>query len=426
VRRLAPSLAAAFLACCSAPPPQGGQEFRIALASRIGPIDGSGKSGWGSLLSELVFEGLFTVDDGGQLRGLLASRWEHTGDGGLRVWLRPDATFSDGTPATAAVVADCLRGADLRAEATQDALELHAQKVGAPLEALLLVKSVVRAGPAGPVGTGPFVVASNDEGKALLRRRMPAPGRIETVLATTYDGEKEAAARMLRGEADLLPQLGASSAEFFEGVPTVRVIPRISLGSVAVTFGPGRLSREERRQLAASLPVEEIRTSALGDACRPWPRTRPPQQPLPPGRPLEVTVLRHDPGLVRVAVALRRALGVRGGALRALDLSAASEVISSGSFDLLVVALITWPPAAMSSPLHSASPFNWLHYSNAAVDAALESGDQGRVLDALEQDPPAVFLCTRTARDVVTSRVKNPRLGAWDHLEFLPSWELEP
>jgi hypothetical protein len=426
VHRFAPLIATALIAGCGTAPLPEGREFRIALSSPIGAVDGVAKSGWGILLSELVFEGLLTVDDSGRLSARLASRWERTTDGGMRFWLRPDATFSDGTPATAAVVADCLLSGNLRAEAMQDVLVLHARKAGAPLVPLLLYTVVVRAGPAGAVGTGPFVVASNDGSKAILRRRVPAPGRIETVIATSYNGEKQAAARILRGEADFLPQFGVSSAEFFEGIAAVRVLPLHSRGSLTVSFGPGRFSREERLQLAASLPVDEIRTSALGDACHPWPRTRPPQQPLPAGRPLDVLVLRDDPAQVRVAVALRRSLGARGGALHALDLTATGQAISAGEFDLLILPMITWPAGMLASPLHSASPFNHLHYSNPAVDAALERGEQAPVLEALEQDPPVVFLCSREGRVVITSRVKNPRLGVWDRLEFLSSWELAP
>lgn len=67
---------------------------------------------------------------------------------------------------------------------------------------------------------------------------------------------------------------------------------------------------------------------------------------------------------------------------------------------------------------------NIIGYSNPAVDHAIEAGDWDAAEAALQEDPPAAFVCTRDHVAVLDVRIKNPSLGPYDVLEALPDWEV--
>ena len=285
--------------------------------------------------------------------------------------------------------------------------------------------NVVRTTLAGPTGTAAFAIADRQGPRAVLRRRTPGPvGSVETVTVTAYGSGREALAHLLRGDADLLPQVEGRSAEFFEGMPQLQVVHATNPHTVLIAFARERLDRAARRALARALPLDEIGRVAFGDRCRPW-QHRLPSTPLPPGPPLDVLTQAEDPEFVRAALALRRALGRRGGEVRRVSMEAMRAEVVAGGADLIVFGALTWPAGILALQLHSrAGRTNVLHYANPAVDAAFEAGDEERALAEIDEDPPLVLLCSQERLGVVSTRVRNPQLGPWGALESLPSWEL--
>ena len=425
--RRARSLLLLLLGCfaCGPPGARPSGELRLALPGSFGTLDGTNTSGYGIWVEDLLYEALLTVGDDGSLRPRLASRWERVGAGKLRVWIRPGAAFSDGTPATPVTVAEALLSTGLRGQPDGESLLVTSMNPGLPPDLAATWTNVVRTGREGAVGTAAFVVAERNELRAVLRRRASSPaGSIETVVANGYRSGREALAHVLRGDDDLLPLIEGRSAEFFEGMPQVQLIRSKNPLTVLIEFGHRRLDRDARRALARALPLDEIGRSAFGDRCVPW-HHRLPSAPLPPGLPLDVLTIIEDPELVRAAFALRRALGNRGGEVRRVSVDERRKRLDSGEVDLVVGSALTKPAGMLALQLHSrAGATNVMHYANPAVDAAFEAGDIDKALAALDEDPPLVLLCSRERIGVVSTRVKNPQLGPWGMLESLESWEL--
>ena len=411
-------------AACREPVVGASSDLRLALPGSFGTLDGTDASGYGIWAEDLLYETLLTVGTDGALRPRLASRWEPAGPGQLRVWLRPGATFSDGAPADPKTVAEALETTDLRGKADGESLVITSKNPGLPPELVATMTNVLRPTPGGPAGTGAFAISSREATRAVLRRRAAAPpGAVEAVHVTAYHSGREALAHVLRGDEDLLPQIDGRSAEFFAGMPRLQVVRAPNPLTVLINFGKG-LDRETRRALARALPLNEIGHAAFGDGCRPW-HHRLPSAPLPPGPPLEILTHAEDPEYVRAALAIRRALGGRGGEVRKVSANEIARKITTGEGDLLLGSATTWPEGMLALQLHSAAgATNVLRYSNPAVDAAFEAGDAGRALAALDEDPPLLLVCSRERLGVVTTRVRNPQLGPWGALESLESWEL--
>ena len=185
-----------------------------------------------------------------------------------------------------------------------------------------------------------------------------------------------------------------------------------------------RLSREERLRLAASVPEVEL-ARAYGGGCA---RADGPDggEPLPAGPPLLVAASAHDPGLPRMALSLRRALGSRGGDVAIEPASRSAKRMTGGDFDLFVTTVVAWPPVVLGWFVHTGAGANWAGYSNPRVDEAFDRGDLDAARAEMERDPPAVFVCRRQRVAAVDSRIRNATLGSFNLLETLPDWEVGP
>ena len=142
------------------------------------------------------------------------------------------------------------------------------------------------------------------------------------------------------------------------------------------------------------------------------------------GRPLKIVTRSSDEEMSKLGLAVRRALGARGGDLARANNDESVRILTEGDFDIAVLTPLIWPIGMASLIFHSGSQRNILHLDSPAVDAALESGNWVHVLDALDRDPALVFVCTRDRIAIIDSRVKNPRLGPWGLFETLPEWEV--
>jgi hypothetical protein len=240
------------------------------------------------------------------------------------------------------------------------------------------------------------------------------------VLLQAYPLPKDAFAHMLKGDADLLPNPEARWLEFFEGVPRLRIVRAPGTNANVVAFNLLRLSRAERVAMAHALASNEVRKLAFGNACPPRADERS-LRPIPPGRPLDVLAL---PVFERFALAIRRTLGDRGGDVRLADLESYFAIMKDGDFDMVVAAPLIWPPSMSVLVWRTGAPNNVLRYSNPRVDAALDVRDWRGAKRALDEDPPAAFVCSPDRLAVVDARIKNAELGPYDLLETLPQWEV--
>jgi hypothetical protein len=271
------------------------------------------------------------------------------------------------------------------------------------------------------IGTGAFRVIRELPGKIVLHRMVSVPKRVEMIELDAYDTPREALARTLKGDADLLPRVEPRMAEFFDNVQRLRLVHGDSIQAASIGFSL-RLSPKERRGLASSLPVAELARTAFGESCKPWNGPRSTSGALP-NRKLDVLVPLLDVGYERMGLAVRRSLGSLGGSLKVKGLGEMVKAIISRDFDLFIVPILVWPLPEIGVDFHSGTTSNIFGYSDANVDRALDAGDWNQALKALADNPPALFVCRQERLIAIDSRVKNPRIGASASLEFLPEWE---
>ncbi|MGE5048098.1 MAG: hypothetical protein ACM3PC_05995 [Deltaproteobacteria bacterium] len=366
-----------------------------------------------------MFEPLARFDANGGLVPVAASRIEAASQHEVRVWLRKESTFSDGTALTDKDIVDSF-GGKARITPERDALVIEALDPGTPIETLLTSVLIRRGSGERALGTGAFVVAEASGSEIRMVRREPAAHKVSEVRLVPYATPKEAFAHTLKGDANLLADLDPRWLEFFRDVPTLQLVRSPGVSTNAVAFSM-KLSRAERKALAALLETDEVRNAAYGAGeCAEMPSGATHVQ-VPPGSRLGILTWGPFERLGRV---VRRTLGPRAGELVHLPPRELLARMRSHEFELLALRPVSWPPAMMSRIWHSGTPDNPNGYSNPAVDRALDAHQWAAARAALRDDPPAAFICTRDRLAVMDARIKNPAVGSGNLMETLPEWEI--
>ena len=374
-----------------------------------------------SIAQPWVFEKLVTVDDRGELKPALAARIGRLAGGAMRVELRGDAIFSDGTPVTEDDVVRSLESNGLRVVRQQEAsLIVESRQPGAPVDALLLQANVFRQSGGQSLGSGPFVVASASDKELRLVRRRPEAGRVDEVQMVGYSTPRDAFSHTLKGDANAIVDLESRWLDFFQDVPRLQVVRGQGHGTDAIVFN-SRLPQNERLRLARVLASPRVRELAYRSGeCAEERETGSDALP-PPGEPLRI--LTWGP-LERLGLAARRGLGTRGGDVVHVGPGEVLARLKTRDFDLVALRPLRWPASFIALLWGTRSPENPSGYSNASVDRAIAVGDWAAAEAALVEDPPAAFVCTRSQLAVVDARIRNPKLGPYDLLETLPEWEV--
>jgi hypothetical protein len=410
-------LVLAWFAACRPAAPAASLDLRVAVSGRLDPIDPKpAGENWASRAAELVFEPLAVLGNAGELIPVLAARAELLPSRAVRVWLRTDATFSDNSQVTFEDVARSLAGHHLRATKEDSSILIEPDDAATPIELQLPPVYIHRA----ELGTGGFMLAEQDQSHIVLRRRVPSPGRIASVSFIAYKSPQEAFAHTLKGDADLLPDVDPRWLEFIEGVARLRVMRAPSLYANVVAFNVARLSRNERIGLVELFRSDEMRKLAFGDDCAP-PEQGPERKTDGAGGMTRLDVL-AVPIFERFALAIRRTLGERGGAVRIQPQREFFNAIKAREFDLVAARPRIWPPIMAVQSSRTGAPTNVLGYSNPLVDAALDAQNWAAAQRALDDDPPAAVICKPEAIIVMDSRIKNvPNLRFW---ASVAQWEV--
>ena len=395
--------------------------LRLALWGPLGQVEPNDEPNLASIANPLIFEKLVSVDASGQLRPVLATRADRLPGGRVEIELRSGATFSDGSPVTVADVVRSLEPHGLSVMAEGHLLVVESRDRAIPTDALIVRAYVYRMSGAKFIGSGAFMVASHTEAELRLTRRNPQVGKLNEVRVIAYRDPLDAFAHTLKGDANAIVDLESRRLEFFHGVPSLQVVTGAGRSTDAILFNPD-LSRRERLQLTAVLASERVRELAYGGSECAESRGSPAADvEVPPGAPLRV--LSWGP-FERLALAARRSLGDRGGEVSHLSPQETLTRVKRRDFDLVAARPLMWPPSALALSWRTGSPTNIVGYSNPAVDRALDAQDWAAAAQALRDDPPAAFICTRGSAAVFDMHIKNPRLGPYDILETLPEWEV--
>ncbi len=129
--------------------------------------------------------------------------------------------------------------------------------------------------------------------------------------------------------------------------------------------------------------------------------------------------------LDRFGFAVRRTLGTRGGTVTALQPQEFVGLLRSGAWDMATVRPRMSPPIMAAFTFRTGVTSNMLHYSDPAVDAAIDARDWAALERAFEADPPGAIVCSSPSIVVLDSRIRLPPLGASGFMGSLPQWEVQ-
>jgi hypothetical protein len=406
---------------CSRPATREDFALRIGVVGELAPLSHDTGASATAYAQDLVYEPILRPE-GMSFSSRVFARWERKGTG-LRALVAEGLRFSDGSMVEVDDVLRSIKGAGLSVRAMGKWLEIEPAPGGLPVDTALLLTTLFRPTTAGELGTGAFRLVSYDERRLVVERVHPAPSRIRTVELVSFPTAREAFARALKGEVNAVTNLDDRQVELAEGVPGLRVVRTRGPHALAVIFNGRDLSRRLRREIAGSLPVEEIEELSQGRSCGPGAGGRL-AVPIAEGQSLDISVTAVEAAFERAGLAVRRGLGARGGRLVRVGVDEARAARTRNA--LTVDNVLVWPPAVGALYWKTNAPLNENGYSNPAYDAAVEAGDFDRAEAELKKDPPVVLLCRRERIAAVDSRIRNPTLGSWGLLDTLPTWEVAP
>jgi peptide/nickel transport system substrate-binding protein len=245
----------------------------------IGQVATSPGLGLRSVVDNLTLEGLAILSDEGRPRPALAKDWSVSSNGlELTVNLMPGVTFHDGSALTGAVVANALQ-TGLRA--TMGPAIEDVDGVFAPNDQRVIVRfrrpspfmldslevPIQKRGPPA-VGTGPFIATgpkSLTDLQANSRYYLGAPA-IDRIVVKPFPSVRSAWAEMLRGQLDMLMDVGSDALESLETSSQVSIFTYTRHYQYLVAFNslaPVLKSPEVRRALSMAVDKEALVRDAL-------------------------------------------------------------------------------------------------------------------------------------------------------------------
>lgn len=448
-----------------ASPPPSVQTLRIGLGASASAD--AADAGVRQIVTNITTEFLVNYAKDGRPTPVLAKELSTSADGlSLHVALR-DVAFHDGTPVTAALAKETLdrRLPQFLGSAMADVREIRAEsdrdliiQLNQPSRFAFEALEVPISKPGAPLlGTGPFKVDSPENPRELVTNEMHADGRpaLQRIVLKPYDSIRAAWADLLRGNVDMLYEVGMDALDSLEPSTRVRVLSYRRHYQFVVLINhrrPGLKPALLRRGLSAAIDRQRLIDEALGGRARPssgpvWPdhwaapkeASTPSYAPIrlaPPDRPLTFKMLIADPAHERLGIALQRQLRSVGVAaeLDAPGASVALKRLADGDFDLVLIDAISAPTLLRPYLFwHSKGPYNYGGYASPVVDSALDSirhalddeayrtgvaAFQRAILD----DPPAIFLAWSERVRAISTKFDVSAEPGRDPLSTLRLW----
>lgn len=458
---------------CARPAPTtapGQVTLRVAVSSGHNATS-SPASGLAQVKQNLSLESLVGFDDSGRPRPAVAESWSVAADRRVvTLRLRQRVEYQDGTPVTAAQIAESLKRALPRqmAPASDDIesirtvgdrdIELrfkHPSGFGVEL-----LDFPVRKPGSSTIGTGPFVpVPGKNELRSNDRYYLGKP-LVDRISIESYPSVRSAWADLLRSRNDMLYEVGVDALDSLQNatnVAKVFVYPRRYQYLIALnTQRPTLQSPAFRQALNLAIDRGELVRDALnglGEASvgpvspREWAVSG---HPIPQlkydaqraaallktasGRKFTCLVL---PDHERLALVVRRQLEAVGVEMNVeeVDPNEAMARFTKRDFDAILVDAISGPTMFRLYRLwHSGGDLGPTSLGTAAMDAALDivrdasSDEEYRrgviaVQTASIEDPPAIFLAWSRGIRAVSSRFDVPSDSAVDPIGTLRLWK---
>lgn len=442
----------------------------------VGQVDAANADvGLQKIASNIALEELVKIGRDGKSNPGLAESWHIAPDGlSLRIRLRPNVKFHDGTPVTPAVVAKIVQAELPRAlgpafqdvvgirPASENEIEIEQKRLSLfLLESLDFV--IQKPGSTG-IGTGPFSIAREPntiEMRANEAYYLGAPV-IQRIVLRSYPTVRAAWADMLRGQVDMLYDVGLDALDSLQASSQVSVytFPRAyTFVMVLNTRRPSLASAEVRRALNHAIDRSQLIRQALSNHGAPadgpvWPHHWAYNETFP--------TFRYDPSSAEQALRHRlrfKCIFAEGALYERLTLVVQKQLAAAGvDMDIEAVSIDELFTRVTKSADFDAvlfdgqlgpnlfRPHQWWHsgalrnyggFSSPKVDAALDtvryaSDDReyaAAVLAfqrAMIDDPPAVFLAWGERARAVSHRFAVPAEPGRDVLAGLRLFKLAP
>jgi peptide/nickel transport system substrate-binding protein len=447
------------------------EEPPATVSMRIGigaPPKGSSGSGINHVITSLESEPWLTSRPDGRQSERVVSDWTWNDDGTvLRLKLRPDVFFHDGTKLTPELAVQIMRGSIDRREALSlatissvkvsghDSIELSLSEPNAFLVPDLSL-STVRLPGAVRIGAGPFRVVKRDAQQTIMAafpqyyRGRPA---LSEIAITNYPTQRNAWTALMRGEIDMLHEVSRDAAEFVDAATTVNTYKFPRPYYIPLVFNvrhPILKSIEVRKAINEALDKVTLVRNGLNQRGRPadgpiWPehwalstptapfvfdpaaanhrldaagfRSRPSVDGRLPGRfSFTCLVFASDPRFERLAVLVQRQLADVGIDMKLLPVKQdeLEQRLSSGAFDAFLFEMFGRSLSFLDEFWHSHEGGR-LNTGYRSADAALDrmrrarSEDEVRATVAefariLHDDPPAAFLAWQETTRAVSTK----------------------
>jgi peptide/nickel transport system substrate-binding protein len=457
---------AAFGCVACAPPPESASKspatIKIGLGQTIGQSAGAGVQ---QVATNFTGDPLIVFAGDGRPQPWVIDRWETSGDGlETTVWLKAGLKFRNGQPLTAQLVTDILNrqlGASLGPAA--DDVESVVPSGSAAVKIRLRRRStfiidalgIMLRGPIPDASIGAYYQAGSSEGDLeLLSNQNYFLGKpaIDRVVIRPYGSLRAAWADMLRGQVDMLYEVGADTVDLLQGASSVRVFVQQRRNAYVMVLNvqrPQLRDKQMRRLLNAAIDRPELIDRALAGHALPadspvWPHhwafsggaPRFDYRPAIAPRRIQLSCVLPDGSLERLALSVQQMLAAVGVDLK-LELVSIDEWYrraQAGEFDVLLADALLGPNLLRPYQFwHSGSPNNWGHYRSPAVDEALDrvrhaaNDDEYRAgvaafQHAIVDDPPAIFLAWSQRARAVSTRFEVPVEPGRDVLGTLRLW----
>ena len=442
----------------------------------------------------ISFEALATVGRDGRPQPKLASSWALSDDG--LVWtiqLRPNAVFHDGSPVDSTAVRRSLERSLGNADRDLSPGVADITKIDnpSPLEVVLhlrerstfaidaLTVAIVKMNESGtPIGTGPFFVTSapgNEITMTAVDRYYRGKPTIQQIVWKAYPAVRSAWAAMMRGEVDLLYEVGPEAVEFMKDETTVKIFPflRSYVSGVIVNsslpqFSDWRIRRALNHAVNRTAIVEQALRGHGQPAAGPaWPQhwafdstvpnvTYDPSRsaalldearlPILPGKTTGAPARLHFTCLLpenfalweRIGLMVQRDLAEVGVDMRLETVSVEefNRRIGAGTFEAVLNEFVVGHNTTRPFTFwYSQSRRNLWGYKNPAMDGAFDrlrhaaSDAEYRAafrtfqLEGLD-NPPAVFLVLGEVSRAVSKRFQVVAQPGSDILHTIADWRL--
>jgi peptide/nickel transport system substrate-binding protein len=464
---------AGFLVGSSGCSPKEGRDQPGPATLRIGFGLTSGETaeaGVQHVIRLIALEGLIAFRRDGRPQPSLAESWSRSPDGlKLSVRLKPNLVFHNGQPVTAESVRQILvkQLPDYMGPAFSDidsvsAISDHDIEIRLRRRSNFVLEGldvqIEAPGPL-PVGTGPFAVTSYDDTGVQMRANDNYhQGRplIDALQIKPYASLRSAWADMLRGDLDMLYEVGLDALDSLQPSTDTEVYTfprRYAFVIILNVARPEFRDAEVRRQLNGAIDRNALIDEVLQGHGEPaegpvwpshwaydpkWPKFRyaPKLIATSTGR-VRFRLLVPDSSLLeRLVLAVQKQLQAVGVDVEPelVPLDQVYGRIRSGNFDALLADAISGPTLLRPSWFwESGTPYNWGHYTNPKVDAALDAVRQapdddaykagvGVFQRAIVDDPPAIFLAWSERARAVSTRFEVPVEPERDILSTLRLW----